>query len=344
MHLFLTDHESEPHLIAELARSYPECRPGAEVPGAVRADLPAGEVPTAVAFSRQCLPDAREVRAASVREWSTALLESVAGVLPDDQPWRLHILPRYGSGKAGENRCGFIRAALDEQLQKKRRHLRRMLEDRVSPFTGATSVVQLILGSEERGWISVCRAPEAHAMRALVSSFPGGEVPVAVDKSAPSRAFAKLVEAEHRLGTYIAPRDTCVDLGACPGSWSYVAIHRGAHVTAVDRSPLRDDLMQHQRLTFVQGDAFTYTPPRPVDWLVCDVIAAPERSIALAIDWAQRRLTRHFVVTIKFRGETEYPKLDALKTVLAPLCSEFRLARLCANKNEACVSGTVRPA
>jgi hypothetical protein len=45
-------------------------------------------------------------------------------------------------------------------------------------------------------------------------------------------------------------------------------------------------------------------------------------------------------VTIKFKGVEEYPKLDRLKSELAPLCSEFRLARLCANKNEACVMGS----
>mgnify|MGYP003344182471 FL=1 len=61
------------------------------------------------------------------------------------------------------------------------------------------------------------------------------------------------------------------------------------------------------------------------------------RSIDLAIRWARNRWARRLVVTIKFKGNADYPILDELKSGLAPLCAEFRLARLCANRNEACV-------
>ena len=57
-------------------------------------------------------------------------------------------------------------------------------------------------------------------------------------------------EAEARLGRRIAPGDRCVDLGASPGSWTYVAVTRGARVTAVDRSELRPDLMQSRQVRF----------------------------------------------------------------------------------------------
>lgn len=99
--------------------------------------------------------------------------------------------------------------------------------------------------------------------------------------------------------------------------------------------------MMDEAVTFRQGDAFAFEPERPVDWLICDVIAAPDRSIGLAIDWVRRGWARRFVVTIKFKGAGEYSKLDRLKAELAPLCAEFRLARLCANRNEACVMGGV---
>jgi 23S rRNA (cytidine2498-2'-O)-methyltransferase len=98
--------------------------------------------------------------------------------------------------------------------------------------------------------------------------------------------------------------------------------------------------MRHPLLTFHRGDAFTFTPPRPVDWLLCDVIAAPDRSIDLVLEWCRKRLCRHFVVTIKFKGTAEYPVLERLKAELAPLTSDFTLTRLCANKNEVCVMGS----
>jgi 23S rRNA (cytidine2498-2'-O)-methyltransferase len=178
--------------------------------------------------------------------------------------------------------------------------------------------------------------------RWILSPYPKGEIPIAVDKAAPSRAFAKLVEAEQRLGRRILPGETCVDLGAAPGSWTYVALNRGAQVIAVDRAPLRDDLMRNPSLRFHRADAFKFVPDAPVDWLICDVIAEPVRSMELVLDWVRHKRTRHFVVTIKFKGQADYALLEQLKHGLPPLCDEFFLSRLCANKNEACVFGSVR--
>ena len=112
---------------------------------------------------------------------------------------------------------------------------------------------------------------------------------------------------------------------------------------AVDRSPLRADLMRHSRLTFHQGDAFKFRPEGPVDWLLCDVIAAPERSIELLLDWVRRKLARHFIVTIKFKGHEDYGELERLKRALPPFCEDVWITRLCANKNEACAFGSVKP-
>jgi 23S rRNA (cytidine2498-2'-O)-methyltransferase len=201
--------------------------------------------------------------------------------------------------------------------------------------------VQLLLTAPDRGLLSVAPAPMPFQFRRVVSPFPKGEIPVASDKAPPSRAFAKLLEAEQRLGCRIAPGETCVDLGASPGSWTYVALQRGARVMAVDRAPLRADLMRHPRLVFRKGDAFAFEPNAPVDWLLCDVIAAPERSVDLVIEWARHRRARRFVVTVKFKGHGEYAVLDRLKHALPPLCDEFFLTRLCANKNEACAFGVV---
>lgn len=201
--------------------------------------------------------------------------------------------------------------------------------------------MQLYLTSPESGYLSVSIAPLPHTLRRNVWPFDKGELPIASDKAAPSRAFAKLVESEQRLGIRIEKGDTVVDLGACPGSWTYVAVHREAKVISVDRSPLRDDLMEHPRVTFIQGDAFKHTPPQPVDWLICDVIATPDRSIALLLDWVKTKRCRRFIVSLKFKGSEEYAKIDQLKTELPALCSDFYLARLCANKNEVCAFGVV---
>ena len=338
-HLLVADPECTSFLAEEVRRAAPssKTREVREV-GVVAEMTLAGEP---VAFARQVLPEAREVRAASINAWADSIVQAVAGVLPDDRPWRLHLWPRYGEGRAGENRCRLIRESLVERLKKRRRHLLRSLRETTDAFDAETSLVQVLLVSPEEGWLSVCAAPEPQHQRALLSTFVAGEVPVAEDKSAPSRAFAKLVEAEQRLGLRIGHGETCVDLGASPGSWSYVALQRGAEVIAVDRSELREDLMEDRKLRFVKGDAFKFKPDGVVDWLLCDVIAAPQRNMDLLVEWLREKRMRKFVVTVKFKGSAEYPLLDQLKREAAPLCWEFRLTRLSANKNEVCAFGVV---
>ena len=341
MQMLLTEVGDESLLTEELTRMFINADAEIVAPGMVRTGVRFQPgAPPVLAFARQTLPNAEALCAASIREWSERLFE-VTSRLPEGQPWRLHLAPHYGGDGAGENRMRFIRDAFRELLRKKRRHLLRTLEDSEAPFRETTSLVQLLLTAPDAAFLSVGIAPQPWQLRRCVWPFPKGEVPVASDKTAPSRAFAKLLEAELRLGQPIAANQTCVDLGACPGSWTYVAVNRGARVVSVDRSPLRADLMAHPLVSFQQGDAFQYVPKMPVDWLLCDVIAAPERSIGLVVDWARERRCRRFVVSIKFKGRADYAKLEQLKHALPPLCKEFFLTRLCANKNEACVMGTL---
>ena len=324
-----------------------------------------------LAFARQMAPHAREVSAASIRTWAGVLVDSVAGVLPDHQPWSLHVYPfeellgatRMGarawhtraragqpvlpaaaerpSSGAGHTRCRLVREAAVELLTKRRRHLGRYLRQHEGVFGGEEALAQLILTSPEQGYVSIAPAPLPFEQRHAISRFPGGEVAVASDKEAPSRAFAKLVEAEARLGLRIGARDTCVDLGAAPGSWTYVAARRGARVIAVDRADLRADLMQHRSVQFQRGDAFRYEPAQPVDWLLCDVIAAAERSADLLLRWLDSRWCRHFVVTLKVDEAGSNAVLSELKRRLPELTSELWLLRLSANKKEVCAFGTI---
>jgi 23S rRNA (cytidine2498-2'-O)-methyltransferase len=100
--------------------------------------------------------------------------------------------------------------------------------------------------------------------------------------------------------------------------------------------------MRHPRLQFHQGDAFKFKPEQTVDWLICDIIAAPQRSIDLLLEWLREGRMRQFIVTLKFKGDDEYALLDQLKVACPPLCTDFRLTRLCANKNEVTAFGARR--
>jgi 23S rRNA (cytidine2498-2'-O)-methyltransferase len=324
-----------------------------------------------LAFARQLVPYAREVEAESIRAWATVLVDAVAGVLPDQATWALHIYPfkelagttrmgarawhtrtRTGQPRlappsehapraAGSNRCQLIHEAVSELLEKRRRQLLRHLRPGPGLFVEDETLVQLVLTSPERGFLSTALAPFPFEQRHVLSGFPGGQIAPASDKRAPSRAFTKLVEAELRFGRRIVARDTCVDLGASPGSWTYVAAQRGARVTAVDRAPLRSDLLEHRCVRFQRGDAFRFEPAAPVDWLLCDVIAAAERSAELLLRWLRARWCRHFVVTLKVDDVGSGAVLSELKRLLPELTSEFWLLRLCANKKEVCAFGTL---
>jgi 23S rRNA (cytidine2498-2'-O)-methyltransferase len=376
MHLLLWAEDSEAELRAELAQTFGVAPAGPERPLWVETDfaiVPGRRLPH-LAFARQWLPNARAVRAESIRVWANRVFETIAGVLPDDQPWSLHIEPHYGgpttqrmgarawhsahrdggataqrpaavgppvpNREAGRQRCRLIREALMELLHRKRRHLLRRLRREPVLATANDALVQLLLMSPEAGFLSVASAPVPFEQRHLLSPYPKGEVPGASDKTAPSRAFAKLVEAERRLGRAIQAGETCVDLGASPGSWTYAAVNRGAQVIAVDRSPLREDLMRHPRVVFQPGDAFGFEPPRAADWLLCDVIAAPERTAELLLEWLRRGWCRHFVVTLKLKDAPGADTLALLKRELPSLTRDLFLTRLCANKKEACAFGS----
>jgi len=341
MHLWWSTADSEPFLLQEIHRAFPTRDILRPAPGFIGLDsIPSDSGP--MAFAAQTLPGARIIAAPSIRAWADQLTDAIVADLPEDAPWHLHLAPCYGQGSAGLNRCGFIRESLLDGLKRRRRHRLRSLHPSTDSLQPGAGLVQALLSAPDAGFLSVLPPDTVDAWRSSLVPCPAGDIPVASDKSAPSRAFSKLVEAEIRLGRRIGPEQTVIDLGASPGSWTYVAVNRGARVMSVDRSPLRDDLMGHPRVTFHQGDAFQFAPAAPVDWLICDVIAAPDRSIGLVLDWVRRGWARQFVVTIKFKGSAEYEKLDGLKRELAPLCREFRLSRLCANRNEACVMGIIR--
>ena len=139
------------------------------------------------------------------------------------------------------------------------------------------------------------------------------------------------------MGCSILRGESAVDLAASPGGWSFVALDHGATVTAVDRSPLEDGLMDHPRLRFVQGDAFKFKPEKPVDWLLADIAAYPERTLELVKRWLGEGWCQRLVATVKFTGTEGYGILEDFKRMLSAAAHDFRIRKLLENKNEATV-------
>jgi 23S rRNA (cytidine2498-2'-O)-methyltransferase len=124
----------------------------------------------------------------------------------------------------------------------------------------------------------------------------------------PNRAYLKLWEALTRIGRMPGDGDTCLDLGASPGGWTWVLQSLGATVISVDKAPLAPHIAALPRVRYVQESAFGLKPFSigPVDWLFSDIICYPERLLRLVNDWRAAGLVRNFVCTIKFQGDTDH--------------------------------------
>jgi hypothetical protein len=238
------------------------------------------------------------------------------------------------------SRVALVERALLELFAERRKRASRRFEAEVAPagWGGRVLLVQLLLVARERLLVSAAAPRPLPRGGFDLVPWPAGAAPVPDDRAPPSRAYRKLEEAFQWMG--VAPRqgETCVDLGAAPGSWTLVAARRGAAVLAVDRAPLAPTVARARGVTAVVGNAFTYEPPRTVDWLLCDVVCEPARAIGLASDWLTARRCRNLVVTVKFKGSDQYGALAALGPVLERARPTFgRVKQLLHNKNEVTV-------
>jgi 23S rRNA (cytidine2498-2'-O)-methyltransferase len=161
------------------------------------------------------------------------------------------------------------------------------------------------------------------------SPFVNGECQFEEDHiGPPSRAYLKLWEALTRLGDWPRPGQTCLDLGASPGGWTFVLATLGARVIAVDKAPLDPRVAAMPGVEWREGSAFAL-PPEPVDWLVCDVIAYPDRLLALVRTWIASGLVPRIVCTVKFQGATDHEAAAAFAAIPGG-----RLRHLFHNKHE----------
>ncbi len=146
------------------------------------------------------------------------------------------------------------------------------------------------------------------------SPFVNGEVAFVEDRvGPPSRAYLKLWEAFALCRRWPGPGDVCLDLGASPGGWTWVLAKLGASVTAIDKAPLHPAIAAMPGVSARQESAFALDPAQEasVDWLVCDVIAYPERLLGLVRNWIASGRVRNIVCTLKFQAATDHDTAEA---------------------------------
>ena len=147
------------------------------------------------------------------------------------------------------------------------------------------------------------------ASEQTLSPYPIGEMTFQEDQvNPPSRAYLKLWEffTCHGIRTP-RPDEHVIDMGACPGGWTWVLQSFGSKVTAVDKAPLEPRIVKLPNVHVLEESAFGLDPERvgKVDWFFSDIICYPARLLELVKRW-EKHGTRNFVCTLKFQAETDY--------------------------------------
>ncbi|MGY3568974.1 23S rRNA (cytidine(2498)-2'-O)-methyltransferase RlmM [Vibrio sp. SCSIO 43135] len=153
---------------------------------------------------------------------------------------------------------------------------------------------------------------------------------------APSRSTLKLEEAFHvfipreEWDTRLASGMWGVDLGACPGGWTYQLVKRSMFVHSVDNGMMADSLMETGQVKHHQEDGFKFEPARKnVTWLVCDMIEKPSRVAQLMGEWIIRGWAKEAIFNLKLPMKGRYDEvledIENLKYFLIENGVKFKL-------------------
>jgi len=129
---------------------------------------------------------------------------------------------------------------------------------------------------------------------------------------APSRSTLKLEEAillfvpKHQIEERMHSGMTGVDLGACPGGWTYQLVRRGLFVSAIDNGPMAQSLMDTGQVTHLMADGFKFQPEKTVDWMVCDMVEKPIMVADLMSDWLVNGWCRATIFNLKLPMKKRY--------------------------------------
>jgi 23S rRNA (cytidine2498-2'-O)-methyltransferase len=148
------------------------------------------------------------------------------------------------------------------------------------------------------------------------SIFPLGEIHFNEDKETPpSRAYLKLWELFTVHGIIPKKGSRVVDLGSCPGGWTWVLQQVGCDVLSVDKAPLDPKISKLPGVEYIKKDAFKLGPQdlQNVQWLFSDIICYPEKLWEYLQPWIS--LPVNLACTIKFQGKTDWETMEKFSQV-----------------------------
>lgn len=165
-----------------------------------------------------------------------------------------------------------------------------------------------------------------------ICPLPFGEINFNEDKiNPPSRAYLKLWELFTLYGYKPEAGMKTIDVGSCPGGWTWVLQTVGTNVVSVDKAPLDPKIAVLPNIEFKQESAFGLRPQHVghLDWFFSDIICYPEKLLELVTRWRESGLVDNFACTIKFQQPTDFETLFKFKAI-----PNSRVVHLSCNKHE----------
>lgn len=150
------------------------------------------------------------------------------------------------------------------------------------------------------------------------SPFPNGDCLFVENKiDPPSRAYLKLWEVFTLCDHFPKENELSIDLGACPGGWTWVMAKQGTKVFAIDKTALDINVSSLPQVDFCQGSGFSLEPHDcgQIDWLLSDMACYPDRLYKLALKWIEKQNAKNIVFTLKLQGETDYETLELFQSI-----------------------------
>ncbi len=162
--------------------------------------------------------------------------------------------------------------------------------------------------------------------------LPFGEIEFIEDKiNPPSRAYLKLWELFTLYGFKPTVGMKTIDVGSCPGGWTWVLQTVGTNVVSVDKAPLDPKIAALPNIEFKQESAFGLRPQHVghLDWFFSDIICYPDKLLDLVTRWMESGLVDNFACTIKFQKPTDFETLFKFKAI-----PNSKVVHLSCNKHE----------
>jgi 23S rRNA (cytidine2498-2'-O)-methyltransferase len=137
------------------------------------------------------------------------------------------------------------------------------------------------------------------------SPWPMGIPRLRQDSRAPSRSAMKLDEALLCLMTpaermqSIQTGMRAADLGAAPGGWSWVLAKHHMQISAIDNGPMNPDALATGLIEHIRADGFSWQPPRPIEWMVCDMVETPSKVARRMAQWFANGWCQYAIFNLK---------------------------------------------